>query len=50
LVNGEVLYALREWMRIGMMLEWHQHSINLHGPKLGTLGVFFHTADGGIPS
>ena len=40
LVNGEVLYALREWMRIGMMLEWHQHSINLHGPKLGTLGVF----------
>lgn len=40
LVNGEVLYALREWIRIGMMLEWHQHSINLHGPKLGTLGVF----------
>jgi hypothetical protein len=23
-----------------MMLEWHQHSINLWGPKLGTLGVF----------
>ena len=40
LVNGEVLYALREWVRIGMMLEWHQHSINLWGPKLGTLGVF----------
>jgi hypothetical protein len=40
LVNGEVLYALREWIRIGMMLEWHQHGINLHGPKLGTLGVF----------
>ena len=40
LVNGEVLYALREWVRVGMMLEWHQHSINLWGPKLGTLGVF----------
>lgn len=40
LVNGEVLYALREWVRAGMMLEWHQHSINLWGPKLGTLGVF----------
>ena len=31
LVNGEVLYALREWVRVGMMLEWHQHSINLWG-------------------
>lgn len=40
LVNGEVLYALREWVRVGMMLEWHQHSINLWGPKLGTLEVF----------
>jgi len=40
LVNGEVLYALREWVRVGMMLEWHQHSIDLWGPKLGTLGVF----------
>ena len=40
LVNAEVLYALREWVRVGMMLEWHQHSINLWGPELGTLGVF----------
>lgn len=40
LVNAEALYALREWVRVGMMLEWHQHSINLWGPKLGTLSVF----------
>jgi hypothetical protein len=40
LVNAEALYELREWIRLGMMLEWHQHSINLWGPKLGTLGVF----------
>ena len=39
-INGEVLYAIRESIRVGMMLEWHQHSINLHGPKLGTLNVF----------
>jgi hypothetical protein len=40
LVNAEALYALREWVRVGMMLEWHQHSINLWGPKFGTLSVF----------
>ncbi len=40
LVNAEALYALREWVRVGMMLEWHQHNIRLWGPKLGTLDVF----------
>ena len=40
LVNAEALYAVREWVRLGLMLEWHQHSIDLWGPKLGTLGVF----------
>ena len=40
LVNAEALYALQEWIRVGRMLEWHQHSINFWGPKFGTLGVF----------
>lgn len=40
LVNAEALYALREWVRLGMMFEWHQNSINLWGPKFGTLDVF----------
>lgn len=40
LVNAEALYAVQEWVRLGLMLEWHQHSINLWGPKFGTLGVF----------
>ena len=39
-VNAEALYAVREWVRLGLMLEWHQHSIDLHGPKFGTLGVY----------
>ena len=40
LVNAEALYTLNDWIRVGMMLEWHQHSIDLWGPKLGTLSVF----------
>jgi outer membrane protein len=40
LVNVEALYALQEWVRVGLMLEWHQHSIDFWGPKFGTLGVF----------
>src|SRR5262245_18441112 len=40
LVNAEALYAVREWLRVGLMFEWHQHSINFWGPKFGTLGTY----------
>ena len=40
LVNVEALYALREWVRVGLMFEWHQHDINLNGPQFGTLNTF----------
>ena len=40
LVNVEALYALREWVRVGIMFEWHRHSIDLRGPHFGTLNIF----------
>jgi hypothetical protein len=40
IVNFEALYPLREWVRVGMMFEWHQHDINNQGTQLGTLGIF----------
>ena len=40
LVNVEALYALREWVRVGIMFEWHQHDINLGGTQFGTLNIF----------
>jgi hypothetical protein len=40
IVNFEALYPLREWVRVGMMFEWHQHDINTWGPQFGTLGIF----------
>jgi len=40
LVNVEALYALREWVRVGLMFEWHQHDINVGGPQFGTLNIF----------
>jgi hypothetical protein len=40
LVNAEALYTLYDWVRVGLMLEWHQHSIDFWGPKFGTLSVF----------
>ena len=40
LANVEALYALREWVRVGLMFEWHQHDINLGGPEFGTLNIF----------
>jgi hypothetical protein len=40
LVNFEALYALREWVRVGVMFEWHRHDINLWGPQFGTLNIF----------
>jgi hypothetical protein len=38
-INAEALYAIREWVRAGLMLEWHQHSIDFWGPKFGTLST-----------
>jgi len=40
LVNVEALYALREWVRVGLMFEWHQHEITVGGPQFGTLNIF----------
>lgn len=40
LVNFEALYALREWVRVGMMFEWDRHTIDLRGPHFGTLNTF----------
>ena len=39
LVNGEALYAVKEWMRVGLMVEWHRHSIKMWGPEFGTLNT-----------
>ncbi len=39
LLNFESLYALQDWIRVGMMLEWHRHTIDFWGPKFGTLNV-----------
>jgi len=40
LANVEALYALREWIRVGIMFEWHRHDIKLGGPEFGTLNIF----------
>lgn len=40
LVNFEALYALREWVRAGIMFEWHRHDIDLGGPQFGALNIF----------
>jgi hypothetical protein len=29
-VNTEALYAIQEWVRLGLMLEWHQHGKKQH--------------------
>lgn len=39
LVNVEALYAAREWIRVGLMVEWHRHSIKMWGPEFGTLNT-----------
>ena len=39
IINVEALYALREWVRVGLMLEWHRHSIKQWGPDFGTLNI-----------
>lgn len=37
LINVEGLYAIKEWVRVGLMVEWHRHSIKMWGPEFGTL-------------
>ena len=37
--NTDATYALKEWLRVGVMYEWHEHTINLWGPKLGNLTI-----------
>ena len=39
IINVEALYALREWVRVGLMLEWHRHTIRTWGPEFGTLNI-----------
>ena len=40
LVNFEALYGLKEWLRIGLMFEWHQHDITTGGTQFGTIGIY----------
>jgi hypothetical protein len=39
LVNLEAYYVLREWIRLGMMFEWHQYDISSRNGQLGTLST-----------
>ena len=41
LVNLEAYYVLKEWVRLGMMFEWHQYDISSSGSaQLGTLSTY----------
>ena len=40
LVNFEGYYVLREWVRLGMMFEWHQFDISSGNAQLGTLSTY----------
>jgi hypothetical protein len=39
LFNTDANYAIKERLRVGVMYEWHEHTINLDGPKFGNLTV-----------
>jgi opacity protein-like surface antigen len=39
LFNTDANYAIKEWLRVGVMYEWHEHTINLDGPKFGNLTI-----------
>jgi hypothetical protein len=39
LFNTDANYALKEWLRVGVLYEWHEHTINFDGPKFGNLTV-----------
>ena len=40
LVNLEGYYVLREWVRLGVMFEWHQFNVSTGDVKLGTLRTY----------
>lgn len=40
LVNLEGYYVLREWVRLGMMFEWHQYNISSGDAQVGTLSTY----------
>jgi hypothetical protein len=40
LVNVEAYYVLREWVRLGLMFEWHRYNINGRDAEVGTLTTF----------
>ena len=39
LFNTDVNYRIKEWLRVGVMFEWHEHTINFWGSKFGNLSV-----------
>ena len=34
--NTDATYALKEWLRVGVLYEWHEHTINSGGPNSAT--------------
>ena len=40
LVNLEAYYVVREWVRLGLMLEWQRYRINARDAEVGTLTTF----------
>lgn len=51
LFNTDANYALKEWLRVGALYEWHEHTINFNGPKFGNLTVntFLATVEFRVP-
>jgi hypothetical protein len=37
--NTDANYALKEWLRVGAMYEWHEHTITMGGSKFGNLTI-----------
>jgi outer membrane protein len=40
LVNLEGYYGIREWLRAGIMFEWHQFDVSSNNAQLGTLSTY----------
>ena len=51
LFNTDATYALKEWLRVGVMYEWQEHTINFNGPKFGnlTINTFLTTVEFRMP-
>jgi len=51
LFNTDVNYALKEWLRVGVLYEWHEHTINFNGSKFGnlTINTFLMTVEFRVP-